>query len=56
MLERTATAKEHTEREAIYKNHLEALAALVAATAAAADAAAAAAGFDVAAGNLDSPA
>jgi hypothetical protein len=50
------SVKEHTDREAIYTNHLETQTALVAATAVpAADDADAAdvAGFDVAAGSID---
>lgn len=54
VLERTTSLEDHTEREAIYKNHLETQTALVAATTS--TTAAAAACFDVAAGNLDTPA
>ncbi len=52
----TVSVKEHTDREAIYTNHLETQTALVAATAVpAADDADAAdvSGFDVAAGSID---
>jgi hypothetical protein len=58
VLDRTTSLEDQTEREAIYKNHLETQAALVAATASPAAAAApgSVACFDVAAGNLDVPA